>query len=299
MSRHALAAAVALAALLPGPLSAARDERPLRVVAATTDVGAIARAVLGDDAEIEVVAPPDRDLHALDVRPSTLRLAANADFYLEVGLMLDLWSAEIVRGSRNRDLVVVDCSRAITPIEVPQGKVDASQGDVHPAGNPHWWLDPENGGKVARLLAERFAVARPDRAERFRDNAEAFAAEISARMPAWKVRMQGRSFVEYHRTWSYFAQAFGARIEGRVEPLPGIPPSARHLADLAETIRETRVPVVIRDAYHPRGPVDFLARETGARAVMLAASCEEPTAASYLARFDRAVDVLGPGGGVP
>jgi zinc/manganese transport system substrate-binding protein len=281
-----------LLGVVAGVLPAGAAE-PLRIVAATTDLGAIARAVTGDDAVIEIVARPDRDLHSLEVRPSTMRLAAKADFYLEVGLMLDLWSADIVRGSRNRDLVVIDCSQAIAPLEVPQGKVDASMGDVHPQGNPHWWLDPANGAKVAHLLADRFAAARPDRADTFRKNAATFAADLAARTPAWKSRMQGRAFMEFHRTWSYFVAAFGARIEGRVEPLPGIPPSARHLADLANLIRTKRVPVVIRDVYHPNGPLEFLARETGVRTAVLAAACDEPTPASYIARFDQAVSVLG------
>lgn len=281
----ALLIALLLTGLLPAPGHA------LRVVAATNDLGAIARAV-APDIELEVVARPDRDPHSLEVRPSTMRMAARADLYLEVGLSLDLWSADIVRGSRNRSLVVVDCAEAIEPLEVPTGRVDASMGDVHPEGNPHYWLDPLNGAAVARLLAERFTAADPSGAEAYRTNAEAFAAEIERRLPGWDAALRGRSIVEYHSTWVYLAQRFGVRIVGQVEPLPGIPPSARHLADLSETLRHADGTVIVYEPYHPPSPVEFLERETGVRAVLLPSACDEPTPESYVATFERAAAAL-------
>lgn len=291
VSRRFLLAATALLPLLGAPPVAAQS--PLRIVAATTDLGAIARAVGGEAVEIDVVARPDRDPHALEVRPSTMRMAARADLYLEVGLSLDLWSPEIVRGSRNRRLRIVDCSRAIDPLEVPVGKVDASQGDVHPEGNPHYWLDPQNGAAVARLLAEEFAAADPARGGLYRAGAERFAAEIERRMPRWRDRLEGASFIEYHRTWIYLADRFGLKIVGQVEPLPGIPPSARHLAALSDTIQSAGVGIVIRDLYHPGGAVEFLKRQTGVESAVLPSSCEEPTPEAYLALFDAAAERLG------
>lgn len=265
----------------------------LRVVAATNDLAALARAAGGDLLEIDVVARPDRDLHALEVRPSTMRKAASADVYLEVGLSLDPWSADIVRGSRNRDLKVVRCSDAITPEEVPTGRVDASLGDVHPDGNPHYWLDPLNGVAVARFLAGELAEADPAHAAEYRAGAERFAAEVDARLPGWDARLRGSAFVEYHRMWTYLAKRFGMEIAGQVEPLPGIPPSARDLAGLADVIRARGALPIVREIYHGGSSVGFLVRETGARAVMLSASCDEPTPESYLATFDRAADALG------
>ena len=283
----ALAFAYALAAAGPGVAE------ELRVVAATNDLGAIAKAVGGDHVEIDVVARPDRDPHALQIRPSTMRMAARADVYLEVGLSLDLWSADVVRGSRNRELVVIDCSEAIEPLDVPTGKVDASMGDVHPEGNPHYWLDPRNAQALARYLAARFAALDAEHADIFERGAAAFVAAIEERIPRWEERLAGGSFVEYHRTWVYLAERFGLRIAGTVEPFPGIPPSARHLAALAERVREDAVPIVIRDVYHSESPLEFLARETGVRTEVLPASCAAPEPGAYLAHLDRIAEVLG------
>lgn len=268
-------------------------DHALKVVAATNDLAAIARAVGGDLLDLQVVARPDRDLHTLEVRPSTMRMAAKADLYLEVGLSLDQWSADIVRGSRNRNLTVVRCSDAVTPLEVPTGGVDASMGDVHPEGNPHYWLDPMNGIAVARFLAGKLGEADPAHAADYEAGAERLAAEVERRLPGWDARLHGVAFVEYHKMWVYLADRFGMEIVGQVEPLPGIPPSARDLAALADVIRKHGAIPVLRDVYQDESSVRFLARETEARPVVLQASCPEPTPESYLGTFDRAAELLG------
>lgn len=265
---------------------------PLRILAATNDLAAIARAVAGPSAEIKAVARPDRDLHSLEVRPSMMTMAAKADVYLAVGLSLDLWSEGIIQGSRNTKLKVITCSEAVQTLEVPAGKVDASMGDVHPYGNPHYWLDPENAVLVAQDLARRFTALDAAQASMYEANAAAFAKQIEQRLPAWRERLENKSFVEYHRTWIYAAKRFGMEIAGQVEPLPGIPPTGQHLAALAATIREKHVPVVIRDVFHSEDPGEFLQRETGARAAVVSASCDEPTPESYFQTFDRLADAL-------
>ena len=284
----------AFAALAPLALATpAASGEGLSILAATNDLGAIADAVTGGEAEIEVVARSDRDPHTVEVRPSKMRKAAKADVYLEVGLSLDQWSDGVVRGSRNRKLVVIRCSDAIEPLGVPEGKVDASMGDVHPDGNPHYWLDPLNGAAVGRFLAAKLGEIDPERAELYTANAERFARDLEERLPDWEARLSGGSLVEFHDTWRYLAARFDLEIVDRVEPFPGIPAHARHLAELAEVIRERGVPFVARDSYHSESPVAFLVRETGVRAVVLPSTCDAPTAESYVAHFDRIAVLLG------
>ena len=275
--------------LLPAASSAGR----LRVVAATTDLGAIAAAVGGEEVEVDVVGRWDRDPHSMEIRPSNMRKAARGDIYLKVGMSLDIWSDGVISGSRNPSLTVLDCSQAIEPLEIPTGRVDASMGDVHPEGNPHYWLDPVRAADVADFLAAAFAARDPERRTAYEAGAARFRDEIETRLPGWRQRLQGRRFVEYHRTWIYLAQRFDAEISGTIEPLPGIPPSARHLATLADVIRVREVPVAIRDPYHSASAVEFLERETGIRGAVLPASCEKATAAAFFAHFERIVDTLG------
>lgn len=265
----------------------------LNIVAATNDLGAIASAVGGEYVNIDVVARPDRDPHTVEVRPSAMRKTAKANIYLSVGMSLDLWSRDIVRGSRNKALILIDCSHAVEPLEAPTGKIDASMGDVHPEGNPHYWLDPRNGAAVARLLSDRFADQDPAHQEEYAANASAFVAQLESRFPGWEARLRGQRFVEFHRSWAYLSHCFGMEILGQVEPVPGIPATARHLTALAEVIEHTQVPVVIRESYHSESSISFLERETGIRGMVLPASCDDPTPESYIAHFDRIADVLG------
>jgi zinc/manganese transport system substrate-binding protein len=281
--RYAIPRALAVLSALYLATGSASGDR-LRVLAATTDVGAFADAAGGELVEIDVVARPDRDPHALEIRPSAMRRAARADVYISVGLSLDIWSEGVVAGSRNRDLVVIDCSEAIVPLDVPTGRVDARMGDVHPDGNPHYWVDPRNAVLVTTMLAVRFAALDPANTERYRARASDFAGEVEQRMSGWTAVLANALFVEYHTSWRYLAERFGVRIAGSVEPLPGIPPSARHLAALVETIRRERVPLVVREPYHAKDPVAMLSRDTGVREVTLTVSCPEPNADGYAAR---------------
>ncbi len=278
---------VVLGAWSPG---AARE---LRVVAATNDLGAIAEAVGSAHLTIDVVARPDRDPHALAVRPSTLRKTRRADCYLAVGMSLDAWSADIVRGSRNRHVRLIDCSEPIDPLEVPEAPVTPAMGDVHPEGNPHYWLDPVNGQRLAHFLAAEFGALDPEHAPDFQANAQSFADTLESRLAEWRRALAGRAIVEYHRSWIYLAERFDVQIVGQVEPLPGIPPTARQLAGLAEVIATERAAIVVREPYHPKAPVEFLERETGIQAAVLRSSCAEPTAAAYIAHFDEIALVLG------
>jgi hypothetical protein len=104
--------------------------------------------------------------------PSYMVKVSRAKLYLKVGLGLDQWAEAIVDGSRNSSVQIVDCSRDVHVLEKPTGKVDASMGDVHPDGNPHYWLDPRNGAIVANTIADAFAKADPRTPPQYRARAE-------------------------------------------------------------------------------------------------------------------------------
>jgi zinc/manganese transport system substrate-binding protein len=270
----------------------------LKVCASTNDLASIAATVGGASVEVFAIARPSSDPHRIEALPSHMLKVARAQLYLKVGLGLDPWADALVDGSRNAKLVIVDCSRGVRVLEKPTGKVDASMGDVHPDGNPHYWLDPRNGAIVARTLAEAFAKADPANATAYRARAETFAQEAAA---TWKraadvaSRLPSRQVFTYHRSWTYFADAFGLDVVDTVEPVPGIPPTARHLADLVAQARARKVGVLIQEPYFPLDGGRFLTREAGVRQVVQAASCETSAAGAYLAHFDAIMVALSGG----
>jgi zinc/manganese transport system substrate-binding protein len=220
---------------------------------------------------------------------------SRARVYLKVGLYLDRWAEQIIDGSHNGNLKIVDCSQGIVPLEVPTGRVDASQGDVHPSGNPHYWLDPRNGGIVARTIADAFAQVDPAHAADFAARAEAFARECEEKAEQGRraaERLPRKEILTYHRSWSYLADAFGLEVAATVEPVPGIPPTGKHLQELVTLVRQHEIPLLIAEPYFSEDAGNFLARETGIQVSWVSPSCEDAEPASYLAHFDAIIRIL-------
>jgi zinc/manganese transport system substrate-binding protein len=283
---HRLWILLLAAAALAVPASALAK---LRVAASTNDLASIAASVGGDQVEVFAIARPTADPHRIEALPSYMVKVSRAQVFLKVGLGLDQWADAIVDGSRNSSVQIVDCSREVRVLEKPTGKVDASMGDVHPDGNPHYWLDPRNGGPVAHTIAEAFAKSDPANAEQYRARAEAFAKDAQA---TWQrnadvaKKLSSHAVFTYHRSWSYFADAFGLEVVNTVEPVPGIPPTARHLAELVTQAKARKVGLLLQESYFSSEGGKFLNRQAGVRLVVQAASCDAPNAGSYLQHFD-------------
>lgn len=291
---RSLVAGVLLAAGVASSAAAA----PLRVAASTNDLASIAATVGGAQAEVFAIARPNADAHRVEALPSAMVRVSRAQIYLRIGLGMDQWADAIVAGSRNARITKVDCSKGVRVLEKPEGPVDASMGDVHPEGNPHYWLDPRNGAVVARTVAEALAAADPTHAADFRSRAEVFAKDAEA---AWQrgrdvaATLPSRTLFTYHRSWSYFADAFGLEVVGTVEPVPGIPPTAKHLAELVAKAKARRVALLLQEPYYSGEAGRFLARQVGVRVVSAAPSCDAPTAGSYLAHFSQVLAALAGG----
>jgi zinc/manganese transport system substrate-binding protein len=276
---------LALAVANPDVAGAAK----VKVVASTNDLASIAASVGGDQVEVNAIARPGSDAHRVEVLPSYMVRVAKADLYLKVGLGLDQWAEAIIDGSRNSRLAIVDCSQGIEVRDKPAGKIDASMGDVHPAGNPHYWLDPRNGGIIARTVAAALARADPARAGAYETRAAAFATACDSTYAQSQTRLAGlasRTLVTYHDSWVYFAGAFDLEIVGRVEPKPGIPPTGRHLDDLVGVIRARQVRVLVQEPYFSGEAAAFLGRATGIRTVKVSPSADGTDPGRYLAHIE-------------
>jgi zinc/manganese transport system substrate-binding protein len=323
------------AALLCGLLLAARPARgePLRVVATIPDLGSLAESIGGEDVAVTTLVKGPQDAHFLEPRPSFVRAMHEADVLILTGMELEVgWVPPLLNSARNRRILpgapgYLDASAAIVPMEVPQGAVNRSMGDVHPYGNPHYLTDPVNGLRVAALLRDRFGEARPERAQAFADRYRAFASALAARLVGaeraaghdpeeiaraieegrvdallggppggWlgAVRAaQGRPAVEDHKLWEYFARRFGLRPVATLEPLPGIAPTTRHLAEVVDEMKADHVGLILSSAYFDPRHARWVAERTGARIVPLAHQVGSRDGASdYLSTIDYNVRAL-------
>ena len=267
----------------------------VRVAASTTDLASIAANVGGEDIEVFAIARPSADPHRVEALPSYMVKVARAQVYLKVGLGLDQWADAIITGSRNSRIEIVDCSQGVRVLEKPTGKVDASMGDVHPEGNPHYWLDPRNAGAVARNIAEGLAKVDAAHAAQYHARAEAFAKQAEAayvRGVATVKNLPSRAIFTYHKSWSYLADAFALEVVATVEPVPGINPTARHLEELVQTAKARKVVVLLQEPYFSQDAGKFLGRDAGVRAVTLSSACDDETPGSYLAHLQAVLVAL-------
>jgi len=253
----------------------------VRVVTTTTDLADLVRAVGGEHVRVESICTGEQDPHHVQARPSYMVTVSRADLLVAVGLQLETaWLPGLVTGARNPSVRpgsrgYLEAASFIEPIDVVSGDVDRTQGDIHPDGNPHYWLDPHNLPPMAAGIAERLADLDPDHAAAYRANASAFASELEVRLAAWAERMEpyrGARVVSYHRTFDYFLGRYGLVAVGYVENRPGIPPSPSHLASLMRSMRSDGAALVLHESFYDDAVSERVAREGEARLVVLPVS---------------------------
>jgi len=249
----------------------------INIVASTTDLADIAKQVGGKYVSTNSIARGSQDPHYVEVLPSSMIKVKRADMYLMIGMELDQWAEQIIDGSRNRKLKIVDCSENITRLEVPTRKVDASMGDIHPNGNPHYWLDPENGKAIARTIAHNLQEIDPQHSESYELNLNHFLSSIVELTDRWTEKyavLRGLDLIYYHNTWPYFNSYFGLNAVAFIEPKPGIMPTPSHLDHLIQVINAQHITVLAMEPYFsPKAP-EFLQKKTGIKIIKLAQSVD-------------------------
>ena len=274
----------------------------LKVVATTADLAALARAVGGPHVDVLTLARPTEDPHFVDPRPSYLVRLSRADALVHGGAGLEsAWLTPLLQQARNARILPaakgnVACCEGVTLLEKPE-RLDRAHGDVHPAGNPHYLTDPENARIVVHHLADVFAELDPAHAADYRANEQAFLAALDQRLARWQARLRpfaGARLVAYHNAWPYFARRFGLRIDLFLEPKPGIPPSAAHLASVIAEMKKDDVRVILLDPYQDRRTAEMVARATGARIVPVSQypGGVKGTEAGYLELMDYLVEAI-------
>lgn len=274
---------------------------PVDVVTTTTDLQAIVQAVGGDRVKVVSIGKGHEDPHFVEPKPSYMMTLGRARVLFCIGLELEVWLKPLLEGARNLEIMpgnhgYVDCSHAIDVKEIPTVRVDPSMGDVHPLGNPHYWLDPGNGIRLAEFIAGKLAEVDPQGADLFRKNAAAFRADLEGRIPKWKERLarfSNRGVVCFHSSWIYFAEAFGLKIVGYVEPRPGVPPTGREMAALVGRMKTNGVKVILREQYHSDRFANLAAEKIQGKVLVLPASVSaEPAVKSYADLFEAMVSRL-------
>ena len=276
----------------------------LNVVTTTEDLAAIAREVGGDKVNVVSLSRGYQDPHFVDAKPSYLIKLSRADLFIQVGKELEVgWVPPLITNSRNEKIQPaapgnLDASQDVSILELPTGQVSRAQGDVHPYGNPHYWLDPENGLKMADEIADRLAQLDAADAAAFKDRDATFKKKLTDAIAGWKKRAEaigltGMPVVTYHRSWTYFAKAYGLEVVDFVEPRPGVPPSPAHVHDLEHLMSERKIKLLLVEPFYDVKLPEKIAAETGAKLVVLGPSVGWKSGVdTYFDLFEKDLDLL-------
>jgi len=274
----------------------------LNVITATEDLASLAQEVGGDKIKVESLARGYQDPHFVEAKPSFILKLQRADLLVVVGRELEIgWLPVLITQSRNSKIQpggpgYLDASMAAKILELPTGQITRAMGDVHPMGNPHYWLDPENGRRIARAMLEKFSQMDSKNASFFAQREADFEKRLTEVQARWKAAMAPYNKVKvvtYHRSWANFADAFGLDVIGYVEPKPGIPPTPQHTLDVIQAIKAQNVKVIIVEPHFDTKTPNAIAAATGAKGLVMPPSVGGvPAATEYFKLFDTNVNML-------
>lgn len=288
--------------VLISALAAFAAKGPLKVITTTEDLAALAREVGGDRIHVESLARGYQDPHFVEPKPSFITKLHGADLLIEVGLQLEIgWLPPLITQSRNPRMQpgaagYLDASQFANILEKPAGQVSRAMGDVHPLGNPHYWLDPQNGRRIAVGIVNKLAELRPEDAAYFQQRLKDFDTRLAAAEKIWDQKMapyHGRPVITYHQSWPNFAKRFGLEVEGYIEPKPGIPPTPSHTMQLIGLMKQHNIKLVLVEPYFDSKTPNAVAKAVGGQAIVLLPSVGGvPEVNTYFKLFDYDINLL-------
>jgi zinc/manganese transport system substrate-binding protein len=299
MKTPALVALVLVAARLAAP---SRAEAALNVVTTTEDLASIAREVGGDKIKVESLSRGYQDPHFVEAKPSLMFKLNKANLLIVVGRELELgWLPPLITQSRNAKIQpgtegYLDASLTAKILDIPTGQITRAMGDVHPQGNPHYWLDPDNGKRMAKAIERKLSAMDSANAAYYAQREGDFERRLTAADKGWQGQMspyKGLKIVTYHRSWTNFVDHFGLDVMGYVEPRPGIPPSPSHTIALIKAMKGQNVKIILVEPYFDLKTPNSIARETGAKVLVLPPSVGGvPEVSDYIKLFDYDIRLL-------
>jgi len=240
-------------------------------------IGALTKTIGGDHVKTIVLAKGNWDPHFVVPRPSLISKLRNADALIMNGGQLEIgWLPPLIRRANNPKVqpnasTFLNLSNYIEMIQKP-GSVDRSQGDVHPDGNPHFHLDPNNIIILAQTVAAFLISIDAEHKAIYERNYENFEKGWQKNLLRWKQEMaplKGTKLIQYHDVLAYFNQAYGLKTIGTIEPLPGIPPSSRHTFELIKRIKDEKPKFILHDVYHATKTAEYISTKTGIKVIRM------------------------------
>ncbi len=241
----------------------------LRVITTTNYIASLAQTIGGDKVSAEALSPPGFNADDYSPRPQDLFKVHRAQLFIMIGLNLEDWARDLVNAANNPKLVKAEIYKGIPLMDVPKGHIDYSLGDIHPYGNPHFQVNPEDGRIMAHNIFKALVYVSPENKPLFTKNLADFDKRLSAAELRWKAEMahyKGEAFIPYHESWDYVAQYFHLIVPDppkTIEEKPGFVPSPRRVEEVIQMGRDKNVKLIVTEPYYDVSIAETIAKQLG------------------------------------
>jgi zinc/manganese transport system substrate-binding protein len=300
MIQRIFAATLLCVSLFPHRVCA---QQPLNVVTTIETLADLARRVGGEKVSVQSLARGYQDPHYVEAKPSLVVILNRADLLVRVGLDLEIgWLPILVSESRNSRIQLgqpgdLDASTLIEVLDIPNTPVTRAMGDIHPKGNPHYWIPPVNAVRIAKGIAERLKQLRPADAAYFQSQFDKFLAETKTKAVEWEREarpLAGMKIVTYHKSWTYVSRWLKLQELGYIEVKPGIPPSPDHLVRLIALMKAEKASAILMEDYYNKAIAEEVAAKTGAKLLSMPSNVgARPEIKTYFDLVDAVLRNLG------
>ena len=272
----------------------------LNVFACEPEWAALAKELGGDQLQIYSATTSQQDPHHIQARPSLIAQARKADLLVCTGAELEVgWLPLLLRRAGNAHIQPGQpghflAAEHVEMLEVPE-KLDRSLGDIHASGNPHVHTDPRNILVIAGPLSERLKALDPDHADHYQQRYRDFERAWQQAMHDWSERaavVKGAKIVVHHDFLSYLIAWLDLSKVATLEPVPGVSPSSRHLAQLKQSLQQQSAVMIVDTGYMNDRPVRWLSEQADIPIVTLPASVDFQNGESLYQWFDKLVELL-------
>lgn len=276
-------------------------EEKLYIVATTQDLANFAEVISGEYAKVVSLTYGWQDPHRIEPKPSMVVHLKKADLVLKIGMDLDNWVDSLIFTSGNKKIFYgevgyLDCSTRIKKLEIPQGKVNLSMGDIHIFGNPHYWLSPENAKIIVEDITEKLIILMPEKKDYFLENKKKYFELLDKKISEWKQRiskLENKKVVSYHKTFVYFYDFFGLNEILTIEQKPGVPPTPKYISYIIKKIEEEKLLVILHEIFYSVKNTEFISKKTNVRYEIVPTSVgASKEIKDYITLIDTLVEVI-------
>jgi zinc/manganese transport system substrate-binding protein len=272
----------------------------LNLFACEPEWGALATELTGDRASIYVATTASQDPHFIQARPSLIAEIRKTDLLICSGAELETgWLPLLLRRSGNPDIQIGQvghflAAEHVRRLEVPT-RIDRGQGDIHPQGNPHVHLDPNNLRRIASALTRTLKAIDPAGTSEYDTRLQLFLDRWREATLRWKAdasELAGIKVISHHRSFIYLANWLDIQVVADIEPKPGIPPNGGHLASMLAQFGTDKPALIIRTPYVDSKPSEWLSERLEVPAITLPYTVGGLETSDLFSLFDKTIELL-------